>query len=366
MHPRGEGRRRPVHRLGVGVRAHRRPDPGPPRAPVPARLPAPASPQLLDADPRVPGQRPLPAGRPGSEGHRSRGGPGRGADVLPDQGRPAARPPRPPRPLLGADHGKVPSANWTPRVSTGRPTSAPASTSATGRPPTPRPSARPAPSSAGGAGRERRLMPATVRDDPPGIWCVFSDGSTAEFGLDGLPNPRLARDLAVGLVELVHPHGTVDTAGSVDHYVRSLRRMVRVLAEQGFSGGAGDLRRGQAAQFWMAGPTHVEAMTRSLVEGFARSGGVLGEGVLELAARPALQHPAQPAAAASLPGSRVGTADRGLPGAWPTRAMPPTGRRWLGLRGGARLAAGGRRRTSAACWAGPGRPARRSSPGSSA
>lgn len=127
-------------------------------------------------------------------------------------------------------------------------------------------------------------MPAVIVEEPLGIRCVFSDGSSAGFSLDQMPNPRLARDLAAGLAELVHPHGSVDTAGSVDHYVRSLRTMVRVLAEQGFDGGAGDLRRGQAAQFWMAGPTHVEAMTRSLVEGFARSGGVLGAGVLELAA----------------------------------------------------------------------------------
>src|SRR5579859_3039529 len=127
-------------------------------------------------------------------------------------------------------------------------------------------------------------MPAVVVEGALSSRCVCGEGSSAGFSLDRLPSPRLARDLAAGLAELVHPHGSVDTAGSVDHYVRSLRTMVRALAEQGFDGGAGDLRRGQAAQFWMAGPTHVEAMTRSLVEGFARSGGVLGDGVLELAA----------------------------------------------------------------------------------
>ena len=92
VHPRGAERRRPVHRLGIGVRAHRRPDPGPVRAPVPACLPAPAPAQFFHPDSGIPGQRPLPAGRPGGEGHRSRGRPGCGADALPDQGRPAARP----------------------------------------------------------------------------------------------------------------------------------------------------------------------------------------------------------------------------------------------------------------------------------
>ncbi|MGW8989889.1 hypothetical protein ACWGRF_08180 [Streptomyces zhihengii] len=37
-------------------------------------------------------------------------------------------------------------------------------------------------------------------DEPLGIGCVFSDGGRAPFALDGLP-PRLARDLATGLVD---------------------------------------------------------------------------------------------------------------------------------------------------------------------
>lgn len=127
-------------------------------------------------------------------------------------------------------------------------------------------------------------MPTTILDDPLRLACVFSDGSRAEFDLGRTPNPRLARDLATGLVELIHPHGSVDTAGTVDHYVRGLHRMVRTLADQGFTGGAGELRRGQLAQFWMAGPNWLEALTRYLVEGYARSGGRLGDGVLELAA----------------------------------------------------------------------------------
>ncbi len=127
-------------------------------------------------------------------------------------------------------------------------------------------------------------MATMVVDDPLSIRCVFSDGSRAEFDLAELPNPRLARDLAVGLVELIHPHGSADSAGTVDAYAGALRAIVRALAELGFAGGAGELRRGQLAQFWMAGPRRLEALTRSLVEGFARSGGNLGDGVLELAA----------------------------------------------------------------------------------
>jgi hypothetical protein len=127
-------------------------------------------------------------------------------------------------------------------------------------------------------------MPTMVTDDPLGITCVFSDGTRAEFGLEGLPNPRLVRDLAAGLVELIHPHGSVDSARTVAAYLLALRRMVDRLAEQGFTGGADQLRRGQLAQFWMAGPAPLEALTRALVEGYARFGGSLADGVLELAA----------------------------------------------------------------------------------
>ena len=127
-------------------------------------------------------------------------------------------------------------------------------------------------------------MPAMVIEAPLGIRCVFSDGRRAGYHLDDLPSPRLARDLAAGLAELIHPHGTADSGGTVVLYVRALRSMVRALAAAGFTGGAADLRRGQLAEFWMAGPMRLEALTRSMVEGFARSGGGLGDGVLELAA----------------------------------------------------------------------------------
>jgi hypothetical protein len=55
-------------------------------------------------------------------------------------------------------------------------------------------------------------MPTRVTDEPLGLSCVFSDGSRAEFDLAGLPNPGLARNLAVGLMELIHPHGSADSA----------------------------------------------------------------------------------------------------------------------------------------------------------
>ncbi|MGW2543774.1 hypothetical protein ACWC5I_23570 [Kitasatospora sp. NPDC001574] len=127
-------------------------------------------------------------------------------------------------------------------------------------------------------------MPTMLIDEPLALTCVFSDGRRAEYSLDGLPNPRLARDLATGLVDLIHPHGTADSAGTVNFYVQALRNMVRTLAERGFTGGAAQLRRGQLAEFWMASPRRLEAHTRALLEGFAQVGGVLDPGVMELAA----------------------------------------------------------------------------------
>ena len=127
-------------------------------------------------------------------------------------------------------------------------------------------------------------MPATMVTDPLGIACVFSDGSTALFDLVGLLCPELVADLLAGLVELIHPHGTVDAAGSVNHYVQSIRDMARKLAGLGFTGGVADLRRPLLAQYWMAATGPREACTRRLLQGFHAAGGQLDAQVLELAA----------------------------------------------------------------------------------
>ena len=127
-------------------------------------------------------------------------------------------------------------------------------------------------------------MSATLTEGPLGIECVFSDGSTARFELEGLPCPELARDLLVGLVELIHPHGTVDAAGSMGHYVQSVRDMTRKLAAQGFTGGAADLRRPRMAEYWMAASGPKEACTRRMLHGFQVAGGRLDAKLAELAA----------------------------------------------------------------------------------
>ncbi|HUY46003.1 MAG TPA: hypothetical protein VMV92_09795 [Streptosporangiaceae bacterium] len=127
-------------------------------------------------------------------------------------------------------------------------------------------------------------MPAAITGAPLGIGCVFSDGATARFGLDGLPNPGLARDLLAGLAELIHPHGTVDTAGSVGHYVQSIRDMTRKLAATGFTGKAGDLRRARLAGYWIGASGPREACTRRMLQAFHAVTGELAADVAELAA----------------------------------------------------------------------------------
>jgi hypothetical protein len=127
-------------------------------------------------------------------------------------------------------------------------------------------------------------MPATVTDDPLGIVCVFSDGSRAEFSFEASANPRLARDLLVGLVELIHPHGSVDAAGTVQAYALALRNMDTTLAGWGFTGGAGALTRGRLAEYWMGTTSTREACTRRMLEAFDTATGGLADGVREFVA----------------------------------------------------------------------------------
>ena len=157
-------------------------------------------------------------------------------------------------------------------------------------------------------------MPATVETDPPGIWCMFSDGSTVRFSLDGLPCPGLAEDLLTGLAGLVHPHGSVDAAGTAGVYVRAFREMTRTLSAAGFTGRAADLRRPHLTAFW-TGTTADAGVLHPAGAGRLRprrrhppSGGGRADG------GPELQPGVLPQAAAALPRGRVGTPHRGLRG----------------------------------------------------
>lgn len=128
-------------------------------------------------------------------------------------------------------------------------------------------------------------MPATALADPPGIRCVFSNGTTAQFTLEGLPCPQLVADLLTGLVELVHPHGSIDAAKSVELCLTPIRNMARGLDALGFSGGAAQLRRSLLIEYWMATRRFVwEGSTRRMLKGFDAVTAGLDPGVRELLA----------------------------------------------------------------------------------
>ena len=156
-------------------------------------------------------------------------------------------------------------------------------------------------------------MPATVSDDPLVALCVFSDGSAARFRLDDLPCRRLVRDLLAGLLELIHPHGTVNAAGSALHYVQSIRHLVRHLVARGFTGWGRRFEQtddGRVLDGCVGPERGVHPATAARVPGRRRAGGCSAGGASGWAR---VQSPAQSSPVAALPGSRLAEADTHLP-----------------------------------------------------
>lgn len=108
-------------------------------------------------------------------------------------------------------------------------------------------------------------MPAVITEDPLGIRCTFSDGRQARFTVAAPLQTPLARDLLAGLAGLIHPHGTVDTAKTVDRHMTMLRNMTRTLAAAGFTGGAAGLGRAQLLEYWLGCGYAMEAATRQML-----------------------------------------------------------------------------------------------------
>jgi len=128
-------------------------------------------------------------------------------------------------------------------------------------------------------------MPAELLEDPAGISCVFSDGRRYRRTIAAEP-AVLVRDLLKGLAGLVHPHGSVDSPGTVISYVRGILDIAGFMRERGADGGAARLSRGLLAEYWMqAGAVH-ESVTRRMLASFdsADGGGGLQEGARALAA----------------------------------------------------------------------------------
>ncbi|MEV1172126.1 hypothetical protein [Nonomuraea sp. NPDC049784] len=122
-------------------------------------------------------------------------------------------------------------------------------------------------------------MPAHVIEEPLAVEFTFPDGTRWTGRLDGLPNPRLAADLAMGLAQCTHPHGGIGAKGTAVRYCCALRATVRQLSAAGFDGSAEDLRRHHLAQLWLAMSRDQERSGRMMFKAFNAVTGRLDEEV---------------------------------------------------------------------------------------
>jgi hypothetical protein len=134
-------------------------------------------------------------------------------------------------------------------------------------------------------------MPAVVVGEPLGIVCTFSDGRQAAFTLAAPLRTPLARDLLAGLAGMVHPHGAVDSAKTVDHHMTALRDMTRVLAAAGFTSGAAGLSRARLVEYWMGASYARETATRQMLASVDAATGCLQPRARELLAGRAYNQP---------------------------------------------------------------------------
>lgn len=118
-------------------------------------------------------------------------------------------------------------------------------------------------------------MPAIVTTTPLSVRFEFPDATTWTARLHGLPNPRLAEDLAQGLPMLTHPLGGIAARATAGSYIGALRCMVRELTAAGFTGGAAELTRAVLVRYWMSVTAYREADTRLLLTGYDAATGRL-------------------------------------------------------------------------------------------
>jgi hypothetical protein len=124
-------------------------------------------------------------------------------------------------------------------------------------------------------------MPATLTESPLALSFSFPNGTEFKTTLTGLPASHLLEDLARGLCELVHPHGTIASRHTAQIYVVSIRKVVRFLAEEGFTGGAADLEPANLLRFWLSHQDYHERHTRHMLRAFHEHIGQLREDVRE-------------------------------------------------------------------------------------
>ncbi|MFB7506235.1 hypothetical protein [Streptomyces broussonetiae] len=142
-------------------------------------------------------------------------------------------------------------------------------------------------------------MPAEVLRDPLALKLSLPGEATAVLVIGDSPNPKLAADLTEGLAASVHPHGPLAKLTTVKSFAYTLRRMVRELAEDGFTGSAAELTRTVLGAFWLRSHHLVEYRTRTILRAFDTRHQALAEPVRQMVfgtncTRPALNRPLPP------------------------------------------------------------------------
>ncbi|WP_405711268.1 hypothetical protein OG264_20530 [Streptomyces xanthophaeus] len=146
-------------------------------------------------------------------------------------------------------------------------------------------------------------MPAEVLRDPLALKLSLPGEPATVIVIGDLPNPRLAADLTEGLAASVHPEGPLAKLTTVKSFTYNLRRMVRELAEDGFTGSAAELTRAVLGAFWLRSHYLVEYRTRTILRAFDARHRVLPEAVRQMVfgtnyKRPTLNGPLPPYAPA--------------------------------------------------------------------
>ncbi|MFJ7898585.1 hypothetical protein [Streptomyces anthocyanicus] len=146
-------------------------------------------------------------------------------------------------------------------------------------------------------------MPAEVLHDPLALKLSLPDETPTVIIIGDLPNPKLAADLTEGLAASIHPHGPLAKLTTVKSFISTLRRMVRELAEDGFTGSATELTRAVLGAFWLRSHYLIEYRTRTILRAFDTRHQVLSEAVRQMVfgknyTRPTLNGPLPPYAPA--------------------------------------------------------------------
>lgn len=121
-------------------------------------------------------------------------------------------------------------------------------------------------------------MPAQVHQ-PLAVLFTLPGGVTYHRRLHDLPNQRLAAGMAEGLVAATHPHGPIRTRSVASQYVQTMRRLVRELHAQDFTGGLAELTSAVLVQYWLTCDHHRERRIRVVLGAYQDTVGGLANGI---------------------------------------------------------------------------------------